>query len=189
MGMIGTGGRSNRLRPFIWGGAACLLLVPAVAMQWLPASEVNWTVSDFLVMGVLLAILCGLYELGTWLSGNVAYRAGFGLAALSGFLTIWVNLAVGMLGSGDGTINLMFAGVPFIAAAGAMVAGLRPRGMGMAMSAAALAQLAAVGVALAVGGYDARELGFTAMFALPWLASAALFRKAAAQSRGLRAAR
>lgn len=61
--------------------------------------------------------------------------------------------------------------------------------MGMAMSAAALAQLAAVGVALAVGGYDARELGFTAMFALPWLASAALFRKAAAQSRGLRAAR
>ena len=108
-----------------------------------------------------------------------------GLAALTGFLTIWVNLAVGMLGDEDGTINLVFAGVLFIATAGALIAGLRPRGMALAMLAAAIAQLAAVGVALAMGGYDARELTFTAMFGLPWLASAALFHKAAADARGL----
>ena len=77
-------------------------------------------------MGVLLAILCGLYELGAWMSDNIAYRAGFGLAALTGFLIIWVNLAVGMLGDEDGTINLVFAGVLFIATAGALIAGLRP---------------------------------------------------------------
>jgi hypothetical protein len=182
---IKTDGRRNGLRPYIWGGAAALLLLPAVAMQWFPASGVNWTASDFVAMGVLLAILCGLYEFGAWLSGNIAYRAGFGLAALTGFLTIWVNLAVGMLGSEDGTINLMFAGVLFIAAAGALAAGLKPRGMSWAMSAAAIAQLAAVGVAIALGGYDARELTFTAMFALPWLASAALFRKADADARRL----
>lgn len=185
---IETGGRRNGLRPFIWGGAACLLLLPAMAMLWFPASGVNWTGSDFILMGVLPAILCGLYELGAWLSGNIAYRAGFGVAALTGFLTIWVNLAVGMLGDEDGTINLMFAGVLFIAAAGALVAGLKPRGMALAMSAAAIAQLAAVGLALAVDDYEARELTFTAMFALPWLASAALFRKAAADARGLAAA-
>jgi hypothetical protein len=185
MTAMGTGGHGNGLRPFIWGGAACLLLLPAVAMLWFPASGVDWTAFDFIAMGVLLAILCGLYELGAWLSGNIAYRAGFGLAALTGFLTIWVNLAVGMLGSEDGGINLMFAGVLFIAAAGAIIAGLKPRGMALAMSAAAIAQLAAVGVALVVGGFDARELTFTAMFALPWLASAALFRKAAEDARGL----
>lgn len=105
MAAVGTGGRRNALRPFLWGGAACLLLLPAVAMLWFPASGVNWTVSDFIAMGVLLAILCGLYEPGAWLSGNIAYRAGFGLAALTGFLTIWVNLAVGMLGSEYGTIT------------------------------------------------------------------------------------
>lgn len=187
MAAIETGGRRNGLRPFIWGAAACLLLLPAVAMQWFPASGVNWTGSDFIVMGVLLAILCGLYELGAWLSGNIAYRAGFGLAALTGFLTIWVNLAVGMLGDEDGTINLMFAGVLLIAAAGALVARLKPRGMAVAMAAAAIAQLGAVGVALALGGYDARELTFTAMFAVPWLVSAALFRKAAADAQGLAA--
>jgi hypothetical protein len=185
MATIETGGRRNGLRPFLWGGAACLLLLPAVAMQWFPASEVNWTASDFIAMGVLLAILCGLYELGAWLSGNIAYRAGFGLAALTGFLTIWVNLAVGMLGDEDGTLILMFAGVLFIAAAGALAAGLKPRGMAWAMSAAAAAQLAAVGVAMALGGYHARELTFTAMFALPWLASAALFRKADTDARKL----
>lgn len=173
------GQRKNRLRPFVWGTAACLLLLPAVAMQFFPGSGVDWTGSDFVVMGVMLAVACGLYEFGAWLSGDPAYRAGFGLAAVTGFLTIWVNLAVGMLGSEDGSINLMFAGVLFIAAAGALIAGLKPRGMVLAMSAAAVAQLAAVGVALAIGGLDARELTFTAMFTLPWLASAALFGKAA----------
>ena len=161
---IGNGRRKNGLRPLVWGCAACLLLLPAVAMQLFPGSGVNWTGSDFILMGVMLATACGLYELGAWLSGNPAYRAGFGLAALSGFLTIWVNLAVGMLGSEDGSINLLFAGVLFIAAAGALIAGLKPRGM-----------------ALAMGGFDARELTFTAMFALPWLVAAALFRAAAEQ--------
>lgn len=188
MSAIETRGRGNGLRPLIWGGAACLLLLPAVAMQWFPASGVNWTASDFVVMGVLLAILCGLCELGAWLGGNIAYRAGFALAALTGFLTVWVNVAVGMLGDEDGTINLMFAGVLFIAAAGALLAALKPRGMALAMAVAAIAQLAAVGVALALGGYDARELTFSAMFALPWLASAALFRKAAGEARRLSSA-
>lgn len=183
--MSGNGRFRNGLRPYVWGAAACLLLLPAVAMQFFPASGVHWTGSDFLVMGAMLATACGIYEFGAWLSGNAAYRAGFGLAALTGFLTIWVNLAVGMLGSENGAINLMFAGVLFIATAGALIAGLKPRGMAVAMLVAAIAQLAAVGVGLAMGGFDARELTFTAMFALPWLASAALFRKAA-QDQGLR---
>lgn len=176
---VGNGGRKNGLRPFIWGGAACLLLVPAIAMQFFPGSGFNWTVGDFVAMGVLLAVACGIYELGAWLSGNIAYRAGFGLAALTGFLTVWVNLAVGMLGSEDGEINLMFAGVLFLVAAGSLVVRFKPLGMARVMFIAAVAQLAAVGVGVSMGEFEARELMFTAMFALPWLASAALFRKAA----------
>lgn len=175
----GNGGGGNGPRPLVWGIAAGLLLLPAIAMQLFPASGVDWTGSDFVVMGLMLATACGLYELGAWLSGNPAYRAGFGLAVLTGFLTVWVNLAVGMLGSEYGPVNLMFAGVLFIAAAGSLIAGLKPRGMVPAMVAAAVAQLAAAGIGLAMGGFAPRELMFTAMFALPWLASAALFRKAA----------
>ncbi len=174
---IGSGRRGNRLRPLIWGAAAVLLLLPAVAMQF-DGTGVNWTGGDFITMGVLLAIACGLYELGAWLSSNSAYRAGFGIAALTAFATVWVNLAVGMLGDEGGAANLMFVGVLFIAAAGALVASLQPTGMARAMFAAALAQLAAAGAGLAMG-FQALEVTLTACFVLPWLLSGALFQKAA----------
>lgn len=183
----------NRLRPFIWGGAACLLLLPAVAMQ-LGAPGVAWTAGDFIVMGVMLATACGLYELATWLSGNIAYRAGFGLAVLAGFLTVWVNLAVGMYGSEGNALNLLFGGVLLVAAAGALLARFRAQGMALAMFATSAAQLLAAGIGLAVGltaGTDevagpplAREAFLTACFALPWLASAQLFRMAARRGGG-----
>ena len=176
---IGNGGRGNGLRPWIWGAAACLLLLPALAMRFFPNSGVNWTAADFIVMGLLLALACGLYELGAWISGNVAYRMGFGLAALTAFLTLWVNLAVGMLGSENDGINLMFAGVLLVAAVGGLFAAFKPAGMSRAMVAAGIAQLLAVGVGLAMGEFQPLELALTGLFALPWFASALLFRKAA----------
>lgn len=177
----------NRLRPFIWGIAAALLLLPALAMRF--TGEVDWDGADFVVMGLMLATACGLYELGAWLSGNTAYRAAFGIAVVAGFLTVWVNLAVGMFGSENHPLNLMFGAVLLLAALGALLAGFRAHGMAWAMGATAVAQLLAAGTGLAVGvsvGMDeqggpplAREALLTACFALPWLASAMLFRKAA----------
>jgi hypothetical protein len=184
---IDTGHGRNRLRPFIWGGAACLLLLPAIAMQFFPASGVDWTAADFAVMAAMLALACGLYEVGAWLSREPAYRAGFGMAVLAGFLTLWVNLAVGMLGDEDNDANAMFIGVLAIGALGAVVARLKPMGMARAMFATALAQLAVVAIAMGLGGFDARELMLTACFALPWLASGQLFRSAA-QARSRNAA-
>ena len=166
----------NRFRPLIWGVATFLLLLPAVAMQF--TSEVNWTGSDFVVMGVMLATVCALYELAVWLSGNTVHRAAFGIAVLTGFLTVWVNLAVGMLGSENNIENLMFAGVLLIAAVGALVANFRPRGMARAMEAAALAQLVVCVIALLIG-FRERGVFFAACFAVPWFVSAQLFRKAA----------
>lgn len=174
---IGNVRRGNRLRPFIWGTAACLLLLPAVAMQF-ENTGVNWSAGDFITMGIMLTTACGLYELGAWLSGNSAYRAGFGIAAVTAFLTVWVNLAVGMLGDEGGATNLMFVGVLFIAGSGALIAGLKPLGMARAMFAAALAQFLAAGVGLAMG-FEHLEVTLTACFALPWLLSGGLFQKAA----------
>ncbi|MGY0632795.1 hypothetical protein [Luteimonas sp. A478] len=166
-----------RLAPWLWLGASGLLLVPAAAML-LDAPGVHWTAMDFIVMGLLLGTACALYELGRWLSGDVAYRAGFGLAVLTGLLTVWVNLAVGMLGDEGTPANLMFAGVLAVAAAGVLLARFRAAGMARAMLAAGIAQLAAVAIALALGGFNGRELVLPACFALPWLVSAALFARA-----------
>ena len=177
-----SGRGRNRFRALIWGLAALLLLLPAVAMRF--TSEVDWDGRDFAVMGVMLAVTCGLYELGVWLSGNTFYRAAFAIAVVTGFLTVWVNLAVGMLGRQNNLENLMFAGVLLIAAGGAVAAKFRPSGMAQAMNAAALAQLLVCVIALLMGF---RELGvfLAACFALPWFVSAQLFRKAA--NRGIAA--
>jgi len=183
---LGNGRRGrNRWRPLIWGTAALLLLLPAVAMQF--TGEVDWTASDFIVMGVMLSAACGAYELATWLSGNTAYRAAFGIAVVTGFLLVWVNLAVGILGSENNLENLMFAGVLLVAAIGALLANFRAGGMARTMDATALAQLLVATIALAIG-FRERGVLLAACFAVPWFASAQLFRKAAREQASAGAA-
>ena len=167
--------RGNPWRMAVWGTAAALLLLPLVAMQF--TTEVNWTLSDFLVMGALLLAACGIYEFGAWLSGNTAYRAAFGLAVVSGFLLIWVNLAVGIIGSENDEANLMFAGVLMVGAIGAAIAMFKPWGMARALVAMAVAQAVVGVIAMFLGSVEGALLSgfFTAL----WLTSAGLFRKAA----------
>jgi hypothetical protein len=169
---IGGGRRGQGWRIALWGGLAALLALPAVAMRF--TSEVKWDETDFILMGVLLGGAGLLLELAVRRSSSWAYRAGFGLAVLAAFLTIWVNLAVGMIGSEDNPYNLLFGLPPALAAAGALLSRLRPAGMAGAMLAAAVAQAA---VGLAGLAADPRGGLLSAAFALLWLLSAALFRK------------
>ena len=167
--------RGNRWSLAIWGAAGCLLLLPAIAMRF--TSEVDWGPEDFVVMGAMLATACGAYELATRLSGSTAYRAGAAVAIAGGFLVVWVNLAVGMLGSENNLENLIFAGVLATGVIGALAARFRAAGMVHALHATALAQVATVLYALLAGYADVAPL--VALFVLPWLLSAQLFRLAA----------
>ena len=171
---IVAGRRWNIWRLVMWGTAAFLLLLPAIAMQF--TAEVNWTTADFVVMGVMLVTACGLVELAARASGNGAYRMGAAFAVFAAFLTVWANLAVGMIGSEDNPYNLAFAGVIGLALLGAVLSGFRARGMAAAMTLAAVAQA----LAGAFGMFsDVRGGIFSMFFALIWLLSATLFRKAA----------
>lgn len=175
--MTGSGraGRGSRWSWLVWAAAGGLLLVPLVAMQF--TDEVDWTVSDFAVMGGLLAFVCGAWELALRMSGHFAYRAGFGLAIVTGFLLVWVNLAVGLVGSEDNPINLVFFGVLALGIIASCIAAFEPKGMARAMALTAAAQGAVALYAAVMGGGRLAVLigGFAAM----WLISAALFRRAA----------
>jgi hypothetical protein len=172
-----AGRRGNRWSLAIWGGAAALLAVPAIAMRF--TAEVDWGPEDFIVMGALLALACGGYEVATRLSGNTAYRAGAAIAILTCFLTVWVNLAVGMIGDEGNPANLLFGGVILIGMVGAVLARFRARGVARAMQAAATAQGAMAGYALFAGEpVAALPIAF---FMVPWLLAAHLFLKAAEQ--------
>jgi hypothetical protein len=171
---IVAGNRWKGWRIAMWGTAAFLLSLPAIAMQF--ANEVNWGPEDFIVMGLMLLTACTLCELAARASENGAFRIAAGIAVLAGFLTVWVNLAVGMIGSEGNPMNLMFAGVLGIAILGSIVAQFRADRMAVAMTAAAVAQAAAGGFGMLT---DVRGGIFSACFAVFWLASAGLFRIAA----------
>lgn len=178
-----AGGGWKLFRWAMWGGAALLLLLPLIAMQF--TAEVDWDEADFIMMGAMLAIACGTVELAMRASGNAAYRLGAIVAVGAGFLLVWINLAVGIIGSEDNVLNLVYAGVLGVAVVGSAVAAFEPAGMARALFATAAAQLIVTILALA-WGWGAWEppgaagiLALNGFFAALWLLSGALFRRSA----------
>lgn len=167
----------NRWRIAIWGFAALLLLTPLVAMQF--SKQVVWGREDFVIFGVMLAAACGAYELGARASGNGAYRAATGLAIVTAFVLVWMNLAVGIIGNEENPANLMFGGVLAVGFIGALVARFEARGMAVALVATAVAQALVAAVALVARLEPPRILVLTGLYVALWLASAGLFRRAA----------
>ena len=164
-----------RFNPLPWAIAAGLLLLPLLAMQF--TDSVDWTASDFVIMGALLFAACSAYEIGARMSRNHWYRFAVAIAVVSGFLMIWINLAVGIIGSEDNAENLLFGAVLLVAIAGSAVSGFRPEGMFRAFMATAAAQVAVGVYALFAGSPEGVFL--SEFFAAMWLVSAGLFRKAA----------
>jgi hypothetical protein len=169
-----AGERWRGWRIAMWGTAALLLLLPLVAMQ--STSEVDWSASDFIVMGAMLATARGARELAARASGKGSYRIAAGVAVGVSFLTVWANLAVGMIGDEGNPLNLLFGGVLAIALTGAIVTRFEAGGMARAMAVTAAAQAAAGAIGLST---DIHGAVLSMAFAVPWLASAWLFRKAA----------
>lgn len=167
-------------RPLL--AAALILTVPLVAMQF--SAEVVWTLSDFVIMGVLVFGTGLLFELALAKTESTVYRAAAGLALAAGFLLFWVNAAVGVIGAAGNDANMMYLGVLAIGIGGAIGAGFEPRGMARAMVATTLAQLGVGAIAL-VGGLGGAASGpfellaLNGFFAALFLTSAWLFRRAA----------
>lgn len=74
-----------------------LLLIPFVAMQF--TDEVNWTLSDFVIMGILLLSTGAVMELVIRKVKKMEHRIAFAVAVLAAFLLIWAELAVGIFGT------------------------------------------------------------------------------------------
>lgn len=76
---------------------ALLLLIPLVAMQF--TDEVNWTLSDFVVMGVLLLGTGLMCELVMRKVKKIRHRIVICGAILAALFLIWAELAVGLFGT------------------------------------------------------------------------------------------
>jgi len=74
-----------------------LLLIPFTAMQF--THEVNWTLSDFVIAGVLLLGTGLLCELVIRKVKNTSYRLIICAVILLALLLTWIELAVGIFGT------------------------------------------------------------------------------------------
>lgn len=170
-----------------WSAAAALLAVPFVA-------GAPWTPADYVFAAVMLGVAGGAIELGQRASTGLAYRAGALIAVAAAFMLVWINAAVGFFGSEDNDVNAVFGLVLLVAVGGTLLARLRASGVARAMAAAAITQLAIGLTGLAAGWATPgpigvrTTLGGTGFFCALWLASAALFARAARQSAQSRTA-
>lgn len=92
IGMNGEGGTGWRFA--LWGGAASLLLLPAIAMQF--TAEIAWGPEDFLALGLMLLAACGAFELAMKAIRTGMGRVLAGVAILGVFLMAWAEMAVGI---------------------------------------------------------------------------------------------
>ncbi len=116
---------------------ALVLLIPVIGMQ--VSDEWNWTLSDFVFATVLLFGTGLAYEVISKQGDTVAYRAAVGLAALTAFLLVWVNAAVGIIGD-ENPANILYLGVLVVGFLGALMSRLESRGMARALFMTAFAQ-------------------------------------------------
>jgi hypothetical protein len=159
-----------------------LLMIPLIAMQF--TNEVAWTLSDFIFAGSILFGTGLIYKLVTRKSGDITYKFAIGFALLAGLSLIWTNLAVGIIGSEDNPINLLYFGVILFGIIGALVARFGAKGMTRVMFAMAIAQALVAAIALIGGFYPNTPsaiyhiIGVNGFFIVLFVVSALLFRSA-----------
>ena len=175
MGESATGSRHDQ-RLKVWFGSAALMLVPVLAVRG--TGPAAWDPpGDYMFLGILLLGVGIAYEVARRVPLRRAYAAGLGLALWAALLSIWINLAVGIIGSEDDPANWLYAGVIAVAASGAALVRFRSAGMAALMLVTAGVQALVFLIALFAG------LGFTGpitvFFTGLWLISSWLFRRAA----------
>lgn len=165
-----------------------ILLIPAGAMLC-NVEGWAWGGGSFVVAWALLTGVGLAFKVVTRNAGGRAYRVAAGIALATGFFLIWINLAVGFIGSEDNPANLLYGGVLAVGIVGAMFARLEPRGMARALFATAFAQFLVPVVALVFWPSDFSP-GFTrifvlnAIFALLFTSAAMLFQYSATRPVG-----
>ena len=135
----------------------------------------DWSLGDFVFMGVVLAALSAL--VAWWFAGRDRYRrGGIVVGAAAPMLLVWINGAVGIIGEPQDPANRMFLVVIGFAVAGACLVRFRTGGL---MRVALLSACLTVAVLLlGVLRHGAPVPMAAFVLALPWLVSALLFRRA-----------
>lgn len=87
----------NKRLSIILASIVFLLFIPFIAMQF--TTEVNWKISDFVIMGALLLGTGLAFEFTLRKITSTKYRIIVGATVFVVFFLIWAELAVGLFGT------------------------------------------------------------------------------------------
>jgi len=157
----------------MWGLSAAVLALPAVTMQF--SKEIAWGPEDFAILGALLVLLCVTVELAARVSSKRYFLAGVVLAGIGGFALIFINLAVGIIGSEEDPRNLVYYAIPALGFLGAIVGRFRSTVLIRLLMVMTAIQLSAA--FLAPADMVRIMIPFTGLFVGLWLSSALLIQR------------
>ena len=96
MGTVVANNRGKRFTRILFASSA-LLMIPLFAMQF--TNEVDWSIGDFLIMGILLFGTGTLCEIVFRKTRRITDRGLLTCGLLLIFFLIWAELAVGIFGT------------------------------------------------------------------------------------------
>lgn len=170
--------------------ATSLLIIPIIA-----SFVVNgwaWTLFDYVFAWVLFAGIGMIYTFVASKGNNTTYKIATALGAIGVLALIWINGAVGIIGSENNPANMMYEAVLIVGLWGMIISGLKPKGMTITMSIVAISQILVPIAALLLWNTDTGIAGesfwgnrgiagvfmINAAFAVLWIATGLLFHKA-----------
>lgn len=162
------------------GTTAVLLAIPFTGMQF--SNEINWSVSDFIISGIMIFSTGLAYVLFTRKHADLIYKAACALSLFSSLLMVWSNLAVGLIGHESTPINLLYFGVLGLGIIGTFIAGFKPYAMARVLF---IMATGVVGITVIALMFDMQELpgssfteviGVNAFFITLFMISAGLFQ-------------
>lgn len=162
--------------------AASLLLIPLAAMFL--TEEMNWSVMDFIIVWLLLFSSGITYRLVTRKKRTISYKVAIGLAVLTGLFMMWVNLGVGIFGSGPNPVNLLYPVILTIGLFGSIISRFHAKGMSYTLFLMAIANTLLAIFAVIYNSYVPTEervvqiIMINFFFIVMWTASGLLFRNA-----------
>lgn len=160
-----------------------ILLVPLIAMQF--SEDVVWTLSDFILAGIMIFGTGITHTLVTRKSEKIAYKVAVGFALFTGLFLIWSNLAVGLIGSENNEFNSLYFLVICVGVMGAFIARFKATGLMLTLLAMAATQTVITLAALFTGMANVPEssvyeiLAVNGFFITLFVVAAMLFRNAA----------
>jgi len=161
--------------------AALLLLIPLAAS--FVTTEMEWTLSDYILVWVMLMVAGTTYTLVSRLSSDYTYRGAVALSAVTGLFLVWSNLAVGIIGNEDNAINSVYFIIIMVGFIGAFWVRFQSKGLSRVLGGMALMVAGVGSYALLSGMQHVPEssvmqiIGVHMFFVTPLAIAAILFHQ------------